>query len=998
MKLLVIHLSDTHLENLDNSKLSKVEKIANTIKKYKHVDKIALVLSGDLAASGEKNDYKAMRYLIGNLISKIHEKTEYKKFINVYLVPGNHDMNYRMIGTLPEEYTYKETEWDNKVYQETNLLENFYEYAKQQHCYEKNKFVDYQTINVQGIRINFSLINSAVFSRKSNDKGLHYFPMNHLRKVEADVSIAVMHHAPEWLLDDNKVEMEKYLRENHDILLLGHEHTSRSKEEIFESSNSIKIVNGGALFESHNEKSSNYNLIELDITNNLMNIHQYGWDEKAAMYHIIGSSENEIIRKQHNKDFPINSDFEQELSRDTKHDLGKKLEEYYVFSGVTKISQDNYADRREIDKLNLFAEQILENQIVFIEGDDNSGKTSLAKTLFRLYWSKGKVPLLFFQDEIKNKSVNKVIEEIFKKQYSGQHAFEKYQQVDKKQKVLIIDDTDKIKATTFDRMFESLRCEFGNIILISQVKWEFDLKKYAKEDIGEDNIVKYKINPFYTEKRKQLIKEICEIKNLSCEVDMGLVDRINDFIRTQMSYFKFDPDFIIRFMECFIDKKQVEYLNNNIFTQVFEASIINALQKVDSDVDTSQVSIILQEIAYNVHIEKKYPITLNLIENVIGEYRKEYGQNVSVVDSIKLWTDAKIIKKMNSDIDEYRFCDNNYLAYYVAKCINRKYYEDQECAWKALSHILENICFGINGDIVLFLSYITDNMSIIMEIYKNADAFMKEWEAFDLKEGNISFLLQCQEEQLSAPTQKDKEEHEKQKKEFERKQMNVGQIEVLDIYDYDESEITKITNQLLKAFKYTEIISKSLPNFYSNLKASQKESLKKGIYEFPNKIIYKWLQPIDSEFDNFVKEFTVELNALGNNVKESEVSDLLKRYALSMVLSIYDNFAVISVNKNSLEGLKTYNPKNVNEQIQQIMILENGRDYTAFVESVDKLYDETKIPLVKNMLKYIVTKSLVCHDDLRGTNERHLRSKYFPKQTGQLLALKNKTQNANSDK
>ena len=75
MKLLVIHLSDTHLENLDNSKLSKVEKIANTIKKYKHVDKIALVLSGDLAASGEKNDYKAMRYLIGNLISKIHEKT-----------------------------------------------------------------------------------------------------------------------------------------------------------------------------------------------------------------------------------------------------------------------------------------------------------------------------------------------------------------------------------------------------------------------------------------------------------------------------------------------------------------------------------------------------------------------------------------------------------------------------------------------------------------------------------------------------------------------------------------------------------------------------------------------------------------------------------------------------------------------------------------------------------------------------------------------------------
>lgn len=504
MKLLILHLSDMHLTEFPRNCINQVEKIANSLKRYINIDKLVIAVSGDLASSGQKNEYKAVKRFFGCLIDNILKKTQYNNFIYVYIVPGNHDMNYKAMKDLPKIYSYTEKDWNGNASKELDMLENFFDYASKKNSFSKNYFIDNKMINYNDNSINFSLINTAIFSRRDNDKGLHYIPPYVFEAIDANVSvsIAVMHHAPEWFLDTSKTGLEKYLRDNHDILLLGHEHRNQSKEEIFEGESSIKIVNGGVLFDPNDDKNSSYNILELDMTQNIMNIHQYAWNAKEKVYYIEQKQENIVIKKHHNKDFPLSEEFKLELQSDEKHNLGRSLDEYFVFSGVTKISQDDYSDRDEIATLEEFLDQIVTDKIVFIEGDDNSGKTSLAKILFKEYWNKGKIPVLFFSDEIKNKDAGKVLEEIFNKQYKGQYTYEKFKQADIENKILLIDDADKIKPSVFERMFISLKEEFGVIVLISQIKWEFDLKKNAKEDIEDNLFVKYKINPFYTDARK----------------------------------------------------------------------------------------------------------------------------------------------------------------------------------------------------------------------------------------------------------------------------------------------------------------------------------------------------------------------------------------------------------------------------------------------------------------------------------------------------------------
>ena len=118
-------------------------------------------------------------------------------------------------------------------------------------------------------------------------------------------------------------------------------------------------MNGGVLFDPNDDKNSSYNILELDMTQNIMNIHQYAWNAKEKVYYIEQKQENIVIKKHHNKDFPLSEEFKLELQSDEKHNLGRSLDEYFVFSGVTKISQDDYSDRDEIATLEEFLDQIV---------------------------------------------------------------------------------------------------------------------------------------------------------------------------------------------------------------------------------------------------------------------------------------------------------------------------------------------------------------------------------------------------------------------------------------------------------------------------------------------------------------------------------------------------------------------------------------------------------------------------------------------------------------
>ena len=93
MRITICHLSDIHFAVDGNTILEKQEKLCNAIlQDALKKDIIIFIVSGDIAQSGQANEY-GIAY---NFFTEIQEYLEKKKELRVlfFFVPGNHDCDF----------------------------------------------------------------------------------------------------------------------------------------------------------------------------------------------------------------------------------------------------------------------------------------------------------------------------------------------------------------------------------------------------------------------------------------------------------------------------------------------------------------------------------------------------------------------------------------------------------------------------------------------------------------------------------------------------------------------------------------------------------------------------------------------------------------------------------------------------------------------------------------------------------------------------------------
>ena len=91
MKILFLHLSDAHFKENTKIRNINIQAMVNGLKQIDRFDECVLVFSGDIAQSGERNQYKVAEYFIGTLVKQIKESYLPNKRILTLIVPGNHD-------------------------------------------------------------------------------------------------------------------------------------------------------------------------------------------------------------------------------------------------------------------------------------------------------------------------------------------------------------------------------------------------------------------------------------------------------------------------------------------------------------------------------------------------------------------------------------------------------------------------------------------------------------------------------------------------------------------------------------------------------------------------------------------------------------------------------------------------------------------------------------------------------------------------------------------
>lgn len=371
--IVFLHLSDIHICNEKDISDKHINKIVDSLRSYKtDFNTIIIIISGDITQSGERNQFKNAFKLMGSLIKQL--SGAFKCNCRVIVVPGNHDVDHSAAILKIEDL--KDEKYLELEVEEHKKLREFYVFSKYNKCFENSEIYTYKTIiDIDGYRIQFNLINNAIFSTLDQYKGLLYIPDNNIKNLQAEKDIdfiaTVMHHAPDYYRDEMKNNIEDRLIKCSDILFHGHEHYNYDKNVSFSNSKNTIIQSCGCLCDKGNWRIGSYFVGLLYPGEGTYNYHKFRWNENAQQY-----EHDELITNDISND---SSDLQ--TTDDFREFIFEESFDYYVFP-VIMYQGENDNDSFKIESIDRLKEELLKRNYSLINGASNIGKTTLLKKLF----------------------------------------------------------------------------------------------------------------------------------------------------------------------------------------------------------------------------------------------------------------------------------------------------------------------------------------------------------------------------------------------------------------------------------------------------------------------------------------------------------------------------------------------------------------------------------------------------------------------------------------
>lgn len=189
-----------------------------------------------------------------------------------------------------------------------------------------------------------------------------------------------------------------------------------------------------------------------------------------------------------------------------KHPIVEKLSlpDIFVFPDLEPLNDTgDLVSRKFIDAYDILS---FENNKIIIEGENQSGRTSLLYVYYYKLFRKDYYPLYIKGKDIKRQKVKDIIKSCTKQQYRQPFNEHNYIENDITQRVLLIDDIDKseLNGNGKHKLLEELLKVFSKIIITTKETDEIyalaeNTKLYA-------DFSYYRIKPLGYYKRNQLIE------------------------------------------------------------------------------------------------------------------------------------------------------------------------------------------------------------------------------------------------------------------------------------------------------------------------------------------------------------------------------------------------------------------------------------------------------------------------------------------------------------
>lgn len=287
MSLRLLHFSDIHFYSYKDKRWDKDREIQNEI--IQDLSRLLkddstpidhILICGDIAFSGKDEEYEDASKWINEVCLKTNCENQ-----NVFLIPGNHDVNRGQIGcacnllrsalrdeNLERYDSLLETTWLKKADKDVLLLPfmPYYKFAKKYQIEHDHICCD-RVLDIDEVyKLKIRGINSALLSyipEFANDPN-HDMQRLCIGEIQAliitdeenVIHLSMCHHPIKWLRDGMAVK--KKLDSRSLIQLFGHEHNAKT-----ECANNVLRVYSGAMQPSRKESPYEpvYNIIDISI-------------------------------------------------------------------------------------------------------------------------------------------------------------------------------------------------------------------------------------------------------------------------------------------------------------------------------------------------------------------------------------------------------------------------------------------------------------------------------------------------------------------------------------------------------------------------------------------------------------------------------------------------------------------------------------------------------------------------------------------------------------
>lgn len=916
--------------------------LINSISEFMNNDfekKKILLIGGDLSYSGKSEEYITLEKFIASLREKVSEDFE------IVCCPGNHDISYNdkevfRIEDLPHPKNQKEEV--NNIKERLKKIVSYHTFQNRFTHLEKVDDILYKiTIQCKDKNLIIYSLNNILFTlfgdghESSDTRGYVSLPNSTIKKIKRennnDIVILLMHYPYSYFDETTEKDIQNNWVSNINIICNGHLHALNEKN-IHTYGRDINIIQGKAFYEKSTPNNSSF--IKIDLSKNKSQ--EFYWNSLEESF-VNDGEHNDLIISFLNKNtegLVLSSSFIKQKTSLKLCEQEFNLDDIFVFPILEeKRYKELGDDHSEIRCFENFLSKLENNKFLFIQGDEKTGKTTLAEYLTLELFKNNYVPILCDGNEIDKAPIESIIRSKIDLMYENVNAAKtKFENtVNFQKKVIIIDDYMYPQKEKLNELSEN----FSKIIVFTSNRLDKEFKE--KVTIKEKEILHYAIQPLVKSKRKEFCENIYSALKNKGEKALVTKDKFSNTVERILSNFSqkemYDPMSLAHII--LYSYRNNASFNNKFFSTVYQAKSLLMLDEINRkkqyNYDLDVVQRIISSLAYHMYTSLEENIVSEQLDKIIKHDVSVFGDyGIKEKNFLDLCTFSLILK--TNDDGKITFLNRDVFAYFVAYNIGiNKRIKDR----RQLKKLVKKSVFNpLNFGVLMCLSSIQKDPWISSLVIKSIYSQFKHQKLLDTRNFSVNGLTQDQKMKLSKLQQNEikKMREEEDKEESNQRKHYLKNKESL----YYEDKLSPRLKDICEWHNRLKVCCVLLKSFGSNIDITLKEKLIKLIIDIPDVILYKFNNYFFKELD---KIYALLCESVTDTVevrkKLEELNTMIVSTKRAFVLSTYDYGTRSFTDKSSISLLKDEIDKNNKtplKLIQGLMLSSFSEDENAFIE------------------------------------------------------------------